>query len=58
MSVLKIIAGVIIGSVSGFAYYKLIGCPSGGCPITANPYSSTIYGAVLGFLISSLTIRK
>jgi hypothetical protein len=39
------------GAVLGFAYHKLVGCRTGACPITANPYISTIYGAVVGFLI-------
>ena len=38
------------GAALGLAYQRLIGCRSGACPITANPYVSTLYGAVLGFL--------
>ncbi|NSW44982.1 MAG: hypothetical protein HPY79_04125 [Bacteroidales bacterium] len=40
--------GVIIGMVGGFAYYYFIGCNSGSCPITSNPYISILYGALLG----------
>lgn len=36
------------GAVLGFSYYYFIGCSSGGCPITSNPFISTGYGAVLG----------
>ena len=43
---------VIIGAAGGFLYYKLVGCATGTCPITSNPWSSTIYGAVLGLLVS------
>jgi len=46
------IIGMAIGAAVGWMYYKLIGCPSGTCPITSNPYSSTIVGAVLGALIA------
>jgi uncharacterized protein DUF6132 len=42
---------VVIGAAGGFLYYKFVGCTSGTCPITANPWSSTIYGAVMGLLI-------
>ncbi len=38
------------GGVLGFAYHKLVGCSSGACPITANPYISTLYGALVGFI--------
>jgi len=50
---IKIVIGVGIGAVLGFVYYKLVGCPSGACPITRNPYSSTLYGALLGALVAS-----
>jgi len=40
------------GAAFGFGYHKLVGCSSGACPITANPYISTLYGAVMGFLVS------
>jgi len=38
------------GGAVGFAYHKLVGCSSGACPITANPYISTLYGALVGFI--------
>ncbi len=47
----KIIA-TLIGAGLGFAYYKFIGCRSGACPITSNPYISTAWGALMGFLIA------
>ncbi len=45
------IIGVVVGAIGGFAYYKFVGCNSGQCPITSNPYISTVYGAVIGGLI-------
>lgn len=50
---LKIILGVLVGGGLGFAYYRFIGCASGTCPLTSNPYVSTIYGAVIGVLIAA-----
>lgn len=50
---LRIIMGVIIGGGLGFLYYKLVGCSTGTCPITASPLNSTLYGAVMGLLLSS-----
>jgi putative effector of murein hydrolase len=49
---IKLIVGVVIGAAAGFAYYKFIGCSSGACPLTSNPVISTIYGAVMGALLS------
>ncbi len=42
---------VLIGGVAGFLYYHFIGCNSGSCAITSNPYKSIIFGGLLGFLM-------
>lgn len=44
----KIVLPVFIGAMGGYAYYHYIGCVSGTCPITSNPYISTAYGAGVG----------
>ena len=38
----------LAGAAGGYAYYYFIGCVSGSCPITSNPYISTGYGALVG----------
>lgn len=43
--------GVILGMAGGFAYYFFIGCRSGSCPITSNPFSTILYGALLGGIL-------
>ncbi|NCB51696.1 MAG: YtxH domain-containing protein [Clostridia bacterium] len=47
-----IIGGIVGGLVGYFILYKLIGCATGTCPITANPYMSTIYGVIIGLLFA------
>ena len=49
----KIGIGILVGGGLGFAYYRTVSCATGTCPLTSNPYLSTIYGAVLGALIGS-----
>lgn len=49
-----LIAGILLGAISGFLYWYFIGCNSGSCAITSNPYNSTIYGSVMGGLILSI----
>lgn len=41
-----------IGAGLGFAYYYFIGCYSGTCPISSNPYISTLYGFVMGAVLA------
>ena len=48
-------AFALLGAGAGFAYYYIIGCASGTCPITSSPYISTAYGAAIGLL---LALRK
>jgi hypothetical protein len=50
--ILRAALSIVLGAAAGFAYHRFIGCRTGACPITANPYISTLYGAVLGFLLS------
>ena len=47
---LRIGLGIIIGGGLGYAYYYFIGCNGGTCPITSNPWNSTISGMVLGLI--------
>jgi Family of unknown function (DUF6132) len=49
---LKFLIAPVIGGALGFIYYKFIGCSTGTCPITSNPWISTIYSSVMGLLIS------
>ncbi len=42
------VLGVVLGAGLGFAYASLVGCPTGGCPITSNPYLASAIGALLG----------
>ena len=51
--IMKIFIGIIIGGLAGFLYYKIIGCRTGSCAVTSNPWISTIYGAVIGLIIGS-----
>mgnify|MGYP003574813786 CR=1 FL=1 len=48
----KTILAVLLGAALGFGYYKTIGCSTGACPLTSNPWVSTLYGAAMGFILS------
>jgi hypothetical protein len=48
---LKKVLPVIGGATLGYAYYYFIGCYSGTCPITSNPYISTFYGGLIALIL-------
>jgi hypothetical protein len=54
----KRILPVVLGATGGYAYYHFIGCASGACPITSNPYISTLYGSVMGALFIPALKKK
>ena len=43
---------IVVGSVAGYFYWKLIGCNSGTCPITSKWHWTTLYGAFFGYVIA------
>jgi hypothetical protein len=49
---IKVVAFAAVGGALGLAYNRLIGCRSGACLITSNPYISAIYGALVGLMAS------
>ena len=53
----RIIIGAAVGGALGFAAYKFIGCASGACPLTSNPWVSTLLGLALGSMFASNSSR-
>jgi hypothetical protein len=39
---------VLAGAGLGYLYYYFIGCNTGSCAITSNPWSSILYGSLFG----------
>lgn len=48
------ITGLVLGALSGFLYWKYVGCMSGTCKITSSPVNSSLYFAIMGFLFFGL----
>ena len=45
---------ILGGALAGLAYYYLVGCLTGSCPITANPVTTMLYTALIGWLLSGI----
>lgn len=46
--------GAFSGALAGYIYYIKVGCVSGTCPITSNPYLAIFWGILLGYLIADM----
>ena len=40
------------GALIGLLYYAFVGCSTGACGITSNPFSSMLYMGMIGLLLS------
>jgi hypothetical protein len=54
----RTIVGLALGAVGGFLYWRFVGCTSGHCPISSNPFISTTYGGLLGYLFIGMISKE
>jgi len=47
----KIFLPLLLGALGGFLYYNFIGC-NGSCAITGSPVNSTLYGSLIGLILT------
>ena len=52
MGIIKHTVPLFLGGLAGYAVYKFIGCRSGVCPITNNPYMSIGYGVLMALILT------
>ncbi len=52
------VIGAVVGAIGGYIYYIQVGCNSGSCAITSNPYMSMLWGAAIGYLVFDLFKRR
>jgi phage shock protein E len=48
-----VLLGSSVGIAAGYLYWHQIGCLSGTCPITSNPWHASLYGGLMGGLLVS-----
>ncbi len=49
---LRMVIGGLIGALVGYGIYRFIGCRTGACPLTGNPYVAIALYTLLGLLIA------
>jgi Family of unknown function (DUF6132) len=50
--------GIAVGAIAGYLYYFYLGCVSGTCTINSKPLNSTLYGALMGGLVSNMFVKS
>ena len=51
---IKILIGIVIGGGLGFVIGYFGKCASGTCPLTSNPVTSTLLGALIGAMMAMM----
>lgn len=49
----RLALGMALGGAAGFAYYRFVGCSTGSCPLTSNPWITTLYGMAVGMAVAA-----
>ena len=52
--ILRAIALPLVGSAGGWLYYRYVGCATGACAITSNPWLTIGFGVAFGLLLGML----
>lgn len=51
-TVVRAIIGGIVGAAIGYALYRFVGCRTGVCPLTSNPWVAMTIWGVMGVLLA------
>lgn len=49
---LRLLLAAGLGVLGGLAWYRFVGCRSGGCPLTSNPWLMSLFGAAMGLSLA------
>ncbi len=50
---MRVAIGAAVGAALGWGIYRFIGCRTGTCPLTSNPWTAMIMWALLGALMAA-----
>lgn len=51
-ALMRAMIGGIVGAGVGFLMYRFVGCRTGACPLTANPWVAMILWGLMGILLA------
>jgi hypothetical protein len=51
--IVKTLFGAVIGAAIGYVLYRFVGCKTGTCPLTANPWTSMLIWGIIGAISAS-----
>lgn len=51
--IVKIVIGMLAGAGFGYLMYRVVGCSTGACPLTANPWRAMLIWGAIGALMFS-----
>jgi hypothetical protein len=52
-SLIRVVIGGLIGAVIGFTMYKGVGCRTGACPLTGNPFIAMFLWGMIGAILGA-----
>lgn len=50
---IRAVIGAGVGAAAGWAMYRFVGCRTGACPLTANPWVAMVWWGVMGALLAA-----
>lgn len=53
-----VLAIAVVGAGAGWVYWHYVGCSTGSCAITSHPLNSSLYGALMGWLVADLVLPR
>jgi hypothetical protein len=56
ISLIRVVIGGLIGAAIGFTMYKVVGCRTGACPLTGNPFVAIFLWGLMGALLGAAKI--
>ena len=51
--ILKSVIGAAVGAAIGFLVYRFVGCKTGACPLTSNPWTAMVVWGLIGLVFAS-----